>query len=119
MDFKQGDIVLLPFPFDDLTTIKKRPALVVSSNKFNRISKTVIVVEITSNVNSGFQELNVLIDNKDVELYPGAKPIIPSVVKPYVIFSINTELIIKRIGMLKEKKLEEVFSRLKQVVSYP
>ncbi|HHI01350.1 MAG TPA: type II toxin-antitoxin system PemK/MazF family toxin, partial [Thermococcus litoralis] len=42
MEFRQGEIVLLPFPFDDLTKAKTRPALIVSSNRFNQISRTVI-----------------------------------------------------------------------------
>ena len=88
MEFKQGEIVLLPFPYDDLSRAKTRPALIISSNEFNRISRTVIVVEITSNLKSGFKELNVLIEDKDVRRYPGTKPIIKSIIKPYVIFSI-------------------------------
>ncbi|ASJ17054.1 MazF family transcriptional regulator [Thermococcus chitonophagus] len=116
MEFKRGEIVLLPFPFDDLTKAKTRPALIVSSNDFNRISRTVIVVEITSNLKSGFQELNVLIDDKDINRYPGTKPIIPSIIKPYVIFSINKRLIMKKIGMLKEGKLEEVFEKFRAVL---
>lgn len=118
MEFKQGEIVLLPFPFDDLTKAKTRPALIVSCNKFNRISRTVIVVEITSNLKSGFQELNVLIEDKDVKRYPGTKPIIPSIIKPYVIFSINKMLIIKKIGILNEKKLGEVFDKLREVFTH-
>jgi len=115
MRFKQGEIVLLPFPFDDLTKAKTRPALIVSSNRFNRTSKTVIVVEITSNLKSGFQELNILIEDKDIKCYSGAKPIIPSIIKPYVIFSINKTLIMKRIGILEDKKLKEVLDKLKKV----
>jgi mRNA interferase MazF len=32
MSFEFGDVVLVPFPFTDQTTSKKRPAVVVSSN---------------------------------------------------------------------------------------
>ena len=119
MNYRKWDIVLVPFPFTDLTTTKKRPALIISSNEFNRISRTVIVVEITSNLKSGFKELNVLIEDKDVRRYPGTKPIIKSIIKPYVIFSINKMLIIKRIGMLSEERLDEVFDKLKKVLAHP
>lgn len=30
-----GDVVLVPFPFTDQSGIKKRPAVVVSSQKYN------------------------------------------------------------------------------------
>jgi mRNA interferase MazF len=35
-DYKFGDIVLVPFPFTDQTTTKKRPAIIVSSNAYNQ-----------------------------------------------------------------------------------
>ena len=31
MPFKFGDVVLIPFPFTDQTALKKRPAVVASS----------------------------------------------------------------------------------------
>ncbi|WP_206204691.1 type II toxin-antitoxin system PemK/MazF family toxin [Thermococcus sp. MAR1] len=63
---KRGEIVLLPFPFNDLRRAKTRPALIVSSEKFNSISNAVIVLQITSNLKSGFKELNVQISDEDV-----------------------------------------------------
>jgi len=35
-DYKFGDIVLVSFPFTDQSTTKKRPALIVSSDSYNR-----------------------------------------------------------------------------------
>jgi mRNA interferase MazF len=119
MDFNQGEILLLPFPFDDLSGAKKRPVLVVSSDDFNRVSRTIIVVEITSNIQSGFQELNVLIEDKDVNRYTNTKPLIPSIVKPYVIFSVSKGLVLKKIGVLRGEKLKEVFSALEKTLERP
>jgi mRNA interferase MazF len=42
--FVKGDIVVLPFPFSDLTLAKRRPAIVITSLKGN----DVILCQITS-----------------------------------------------------------------------
>ena len=43
MNYKRGDVVLVPFPFTDLTTIKQRPALIISSGKFNSMQEDAII----------------------------------------------------------------------------
>ncbi|MGD9733946.1 MAG: type II toxin-antitoxin system PemK/MazF family toxin [Desulfamplus sp.] len=45
--YKLGDIILIPFPFTDLSSTKVRPALIISKN--NQKSQNVIVCFITSN----------------------------------------------------------------------
>lgn len=47
--FDQGDVVLVNFPFTDLTSAKRRPALIVSTTWFNdRPVQDCILVAITS-----------------------------------------------------------------------
>jgi mRNA interferase MazF len=46
---KQWDIVLVPFPFTDLSASKKRPALIISPDEYNA-GFDVIIAFITSNM---------------------------------------------------------------------
>lgn len=46
--YSAGDVVVVPFPFDDGSGEKRRPALVVSTEAFNRRLDRVILVPITT-----------------------------------------------------------------------
>ena len=46
--FRFGDLVLVPFPFTDQTGIKKRPAIVVSSEAYQRQRPDVVLMAVTS-----------------------------------------------------------------------
>jgi len=48
--YKQGDILLIPIPFSDLSSNKKRPVLVLSNNDYNNKTEDIIVAAITSNL---------------------------------------------------------------------
>jgi len=48
--YKQGDIVLVPFPFSNLSSAKIRPVLVISNNVYNQKYLDVVVCGITSNL---------------------------------------------------------------------
>jgi mRNA interferase MazF len=50
MMLARGDVVLVPFPFTDLTQQKARPAVVLSSREFNQQSPDVILVAVSSQV---------------------------------------------------------------------
>lgn len=53
-NFKKGDIILVPFPFTDLSTNKKRPALIVSPDNYNA-GVDVVIAFITSNISSSYK----------------------------------------------------------------
>lgn len=46
---EQGDIVLIPVPFTDLSSQKQRPVIAISNNVYNRKTADIIVVAMTSN----------------------------------------------------------------------
>jgi len=46
--YNRGDVVLVPFPFSDQTTTKKRPAVIISSNTYNDTSRDIVIMAITS-----------------------------------------------------------------------
>ena len=50
--FNTGDIVLVPFPFSDLETTKKRPTLILSVITSKTLPKLYIVCMMTSQVDS-------------------------------------------------------------------
>ena len=48
--YKFGDIVLVPFPFTGQSSVKKRPAVVISSDAYHRERPDIIIMAITSQV---------------------------------------------------------------------
>lgn len=53
MMHEQGDIVLIPIPFTDLSSQKQRPVIVVSNDHYNQTTPDVVVVAVTSNPKLG------------------------------------------------------------------
>ncbi len=46
---EQGEIVLIPIPFTDLSSQKRRPVIVISNDLYNRRAADMVVVALTSN----------------------------------------------------------------------
>ena len=60
-----GDVVLVPFPFTDQTTNKKRPAVVISSEVYNAEYLDRILMGITSQVSSSPKVGDIVITDWD------------------------------------------------------
>jgi mRNA interferase MazF len=52
-NYSRGDIVLVSFPFTDLTSTKRRPALVISPESFNQLNQDLILAAISSQTSTG------------------------------------------------------------------
>ncbi len=100
IDCRFGDVVLVPFPFTDQTTSKKRPAVVVSSDAYHRSRPDIIVMAVTSQISStkGFDEVT-LDQWKDSGLLK------PSVIKP-VLATLERGLVLKKLGSLQPSDIE-------------
>ncbi len=110
INFEQGEILLVPFPFTDLQTVKQRPVLVLSRADINRRSADFICCGITSSIRN--MDHSVLIDDSNLE--HGYLPKL-SRIKISVIFTLEKSSAIKNIGKLNEetlKKVKEEFLKL-------
>lgn len=96
--YKQGDIVLIPFPFeDDLTTTKQRPAVIISKDSINKGSY--IVIKITSVLGKSVFGIPLFKRDVDFEMQRDSEIISND------IMTISQSLIAKKLGRLKSHAL--------------
>ena len=96
-----GDVVLIPFPFTDLTGIKTRPALILAA-----FETTIIVSFITSKIN--YQEAYDILLSPDEN--NGLKK--PSILRLNKIVTVDKELVIGIVGNISETVLINVHESL-------
>ncbi len=104
MMFKQGEIIIVPFPFSDLSSIKNRPVLIISRSNN---SDDIITCGLTSNLKDN--KSSVLIDNSNLENGRIPKK---SLIKVDKIFTLNKSIIKKKVARVNQ----ETFSRVKNVL---
>ena len=98
--YRQGDVVLVPFPFTDQSGGKQRPAVVLSGDAYNRDHPDLILAPITSQLLHAPDEVS-LTD------WSSAGLVKPSVVKP-VLSSFDSRLVRRRLGALPASDLAPV-----------
>ena len=105
-----GDVVLVPFPFTDQTSTKKRPAVVVSSDAYHRDRPDLILMAVTSQVRpaAGVGELA-------VQHWKEAGLLKPSVLKP-LLATVEKGLVIRKLGKLDELDRDALRCALKTIL---
>ena len=108
--YKQGDIIVVKFPFTDGSEFKKRPALVISNESVNK-TNDYLVVQITSKVH--FDKLSLLIEDDDCLLPLPLK----SCIRTHKIFTIHRGLILSKITSVKPKFIEKISAEIYNLIS--
>ena len=101
--FIKGDVVIVPFPFSDLTKSKRRPALVISNLKGDNI----ILCQITSQ--NIFDRYSISLKNDDFQEGSLKRP---SNIRPNRIFTADIHIILYKAGTIKNEKIEEVINKI-------
>ena len=102
---KQRDIVLIPIPFTDLTSQKRRPAVVISSDNYNETHEDIVVVALTSNAEP--RDFTITLTSDDLE--QGILKV-TSMIRTDKIYTLNKSIIIKVFGRVKT----HIFLKIKE-----
>jgi len=105
--FVKGDVVVIPFPFSDLTSAKRRPALVVAELEGDDL----ILCQITSQRVK--DKYAISIENDDFETGSLRRR---SNVRPNRIFTADRHIILRRVGHLRSEKTNEVVERIVDIL---
>ena len=104
--YEQKDIILIPFPYSDLTGFQQRPALIISNKKIN-LTEDRICCLITTN--SHKDDLKI---KKDC--FKEGKLPFKSFVKPHRIFSISKKIIKRKLCSINKNFHKEVINRINE-----
>jgi len=107
--FIKGNVVVIPFPFSDLSDAKRRPALVLA----NLVGDDILLCQITSRC----PDEKYAISLKITDFVSGALPV-NSYIRPVRIFTADKNIIIKTAGVVSNeimnKTIDNIINILKQ-----
>jgi mRNA interferase MazF len=107
-EFVKGDIVIIPFPFTDLSGTKRRPAFVVADLPGDDI----IVCQITSKAKSDLFALTLEAN----DFISGSLPI-DSFIRPNKIFTASKAMILSCAGHLSKMKINSVIEKIVTIIT--
>lgn len=105
--FIKGDVVVLPFPFSDLSSAKKRPAVILSAPQ----GDDYIMLQITSkNVKDSYAIPLLQSDFASGSLHQDSN------IRPNKIFTLDKSLILYKTGHMTNDKLNECIDRVCSII---
>jgi mRNA interferase MazF len=114
----RGDVVLVPFPFQDRPGEKIRPALVVQADTENRRLANTVLAMITGNLADAGQPARVPVHPATPD-GAGSGLTGPSLVKCYNLATVRQRRVLHVIGHLSDAIMRQVNDALKSALELP
>jgi mRNA interferase MazF len=114
---KRGDVVLVPFPYQDKLGEKIRPAVVVQSDTENQRLANTVLAMITGNLNDRGHATTVLVD--PITDGRGSGLIGPSLVKCQNLATVRQSRVLLVIGHLSDILKQQLNAGLKTALDPP
>ena len=108
-EYSRGDVVLVNFVFSEETGIKRRPAVIVSSDAYHQGRQEVIIAAITSRTD------RVLVGDHLIGDWQGAGLLFPSVATG-IIRTIKQSMIGRRLGAMSRQDMQEIERKLRSAL---
>jgi mRNA interferase MazF len=106
-----GEILLVPVPFTDLSSHKRRPVLVLSKQEYNKQAEDLIVAAITSLIDT--KPYVVMFSNDDMV---DGNLKVDSCIRADKIYTLSQTLVVKRFGRVKPKIVNMVKAMIMDVM---
>ena len=103
----KGDVVVVPFPFSDLTQAKRRPAPVISAMEGDDL----ILCQITSQ----YIRDNYAVSLTDRDFQTGSLKQLSNV-RPNRIFTADGHIVLYRVGALRVEKVNEIIEKVVDII---
>ena len=110
MAYHRGDVVLIPYPYTDLSDTKTRPALIISSDAYHNQQPDIVLSALTTNILAATDTLDYILQD-----WTAANLRFPTAFKS-VIVTLDPALIVHHIGTISARALAEVESRLRKAI---
>ena len=109
----QGDIVLIPVPFTDLSSNKRRPVIIISNDEYNLAADDVVVVAMTSTTVTNAYSFTITAS----DLIQGTLNR-PGTVRVDKLYTLEQSLIVKTFGRVHVRTLARIQAILQALTTY-
>ena len=109
---EQRELVLIPIPFTDLSSARRRPVIVVSNDEYNHKTDDVIVVAMTSNPTPQDYVLTITNDNLEVGRLNR-----PGQVRVDKIYTLSQRIIVKTFGRIDSQTFGKIRGLLNKLTN--
>lgn len=111
----RGKVVLVPFPFDDLSTTKVRPAVCLTESIGTH--RHVILAFITSQIPSDLLETDIVISPQEAD-FASTGLRVPSAIRLHRLMTVNTSVIRRELGILSARLQKTVEEKLRKLFGF-